>query len=195
MPTYQGSSLLDYFAVVRPYSFAIRKALSATREKAISLDSSDRRTGVERATQRRGQPEGLPRSRIHRGATCSDAISHPYPPSARRQGEHEMLLSPRTRLDVFGLSAARLAVLSNGTVPGDRSWEWNLGDPSRKLSHFSALCGPRRFGPWPGSLRLESNLFRPADGGDVGDLRWFQRFWMSHLETQILMPFLPLPCW
>src|SRR5262249_59487212 len=35
MPTCPGCILLDYFTVVRRYSFAIRKALSATREKSF----------------------------------------------------------------------------------------------------------------------------------------------------------------
>ena len=55
MPSRKTSNLLNIFWGAGLISFAIRKALSATREKVISPDSSNLRAGVERAVQRGAQ--------------------------------------------------------------------------------------------------------------------------------------------
>jgi len=126
MPMCEGSILLGYFAVVRPYSFAIRKALGATREKSFPstvpnlgpVSSVPYGRGSHGKSRRCSQHHDICAWEGHRvGLVCA------------QNGRTRMFFSPRTRLDVFGFTVARPAVLSNGAVLENRSWNMDHHEP------------------------------------------------------------------
>jgi hypothetical protein len=69
MPTYQTRILLDYFVWWDRMVFAIRKVLSATREKVISLDCRNAGAGVVRAM-------AAPGKTIAPGTTATFSAGH-----------------------------------------------------------------------------------------------------------------------